>query len=180
MRQVYRLQIIILLGIILSACQMGFGSKENNYSYPPTLEREVQSSGNQEPYPHVYPTFEPYPFKTSIPNTVTIHGKLVIFQPEIARPVEDGLFLVAISKEDAYDLSVPFFDAESTPQAEFDERTGEFYFTNIEPGFYMLAVLTTGTAQVPVLQLDNDIKIIIEVTNKDRNQVIELGYVRLP
>ena len=169
--------LIVLL--LASGCVNGEEKNEISESYrPDSSQTDSFTPAYIEPYPLVYPTFEPYPFKTSEPGTVTVHGTLVIYYPEFSRPIEDGLFLVA--SQDGINTfdGIPKIIVGETPQAEFDERTGEFYFTNINPGRYSLQVLTTGTAQVPVYNNDNT-NVILEITDDDIDTIIELDHVKL-
>lgn len=177
------LSVLICLTLLVASCSSGDTNVTDiqvtvypGSSYPqPGIDSAALTA-----YPS-YPTFEPYPFKTSRPNTATIHGILLIYNPHITRPVEDGLFLVPFA-EDASGgaMGLPQFTVGEVPQAEIDERTGEFYFTNILPGRYMVMVLTTGKAQVPVLNFNDDSFVVIIVDETDMGQTIELNYIRLP
>lgn len=173
----------IFLGIIIfvivgsTGCKTSSPEKSSTPAAYPGSPTENITQG--EPYP-IYPTFEPYPFKTSEPNSVTVHGILLIYNPELARPVDDGLFLVPLENSGSTVNQIPNIVVGSTPQAEIDERTGEFTFVNIKPGLYALMVLTTGTGQVPVYKLNEEAYIILDIKESDLNKIIELSYVRLP
>jgi hypothetical protein len=74
---------------------------------------------------------------------------------------------------------IPSFTIGEVPQADVDERTGEFQFTNIEPGKYIVMVLTIGNAQIPARTNEGNFA-IVDIEESDRNQMIEVDYIRVP
>ena len=142
-------------------------SDSNAYPYPEGTEIEVS------------PT-EPFAFKTSDPGKITVHGILVVFDLFMMAPdPNDAIFLVPIPSGNAVS-TIPLFTMGEVPQAEVDERTGEFYFTNIEPGRYAVVVLTNADAQVPVRNADDSSLAIFTAEESDRDTTIELDIVTLP
>jgi len=172
---------LLVVVIILSGCGQGKTSLSDlqvtiypQSSYPqPGVDSEILTA-----YP-AYPTFEPYPFKTSQPGTVTIHGILLIYNPHLARPIEDGLFLVPLTGDETV-TTIPDFQVGEVPQAEIDERTGEFFFTNVLPGRYIIVVLTTGKMRIPAFNFEDDTYVVVFVEETDIDKTIELNYIRLP
>jgi hypothetical protein len=72
-----------------------------------------------------------YVFKTSEPNTATLHGELLIMDPMLAIPdSKDGLFLVPLTGNEGI-VTIPPFTVGEVPQADVNEITGEFVFVNI-------------------------------------------------
>ncbi len=154
-------------------------SNNDNGAYPPA------SDSNAYPYPppstevEVKP-MEPFAFKPSDPGKITLHGVLIVFDLFMMAPdPNDGIFLVPIPSGNTVS-TIPLFTIGEVPQAEVDERTGEFYFTNIEPGRYAVVVLTNADAQVPARNSDDSSLAIFTVEESDRDAKIELGHVTLP
>ncbi|MEW5871906.1 MAG: hypothetical protein AB1894_21740 [Chloroflexota bacterium] len=126
-------------------------------------------------------TLAPYVFKTSKPGAITVHGKIVVMNPMAWLPdSNDAVFLVPIPSDEQAIMTIPEFKVGEVPQAEVDESTGEFMFTNIEPGQYAVVVLEKSGRQMPVRLLENDSSVIIVLKETDRDQTIELGYLRFP
>ncbi len=177
------LSYLVVFVMMLSGCGQGKTSLSDlqvtiypQSSYPqPGVDSEFLTA-----YP-AYPTFEPYPFKTSQPGTVTIHGILLIYNPHLSRPIEDGLFLVPLNGDESGGVTtIPDFQIGEFPQAEIDERTGEFFFTNILPGRYIVVVWTTGKMRIPAFNFEDDSYVIVFVEETDIDKTIELNYIRLP
>ena len=123
---------------------------------------------------------EPYYFKSSDPNMITIHGVLLVMDPTVMLPdPNDGIFLVPISGGEGI-TTIPSFEMGDVKQADVDERTGEFVFVNVQPGKYAVVVLTTGGAQVPARVYDSGNLAIFDVDDSHRNTVFELEKLRLP
>jgi len=123
---------------------------------------------------------EIYEFKTSEPNLVTLKGRLLITNPMGLLPDEnDGIFLVPLSEDQGNISGIPEFKVGEVPQADVDERVGDFVFTNIEPGQYVLMGLTDGGSQMPASHDDGSI-VVITVAETARNQVIDLGALNFP
>ena len=126
-------------------------------------------------------TLAPYVFKTSQPGAITVHGKLIVMNPMAWLPdSNDAVFLVPIPSDEQAITTIPEFKVGEVPRAEVDESTGEFMFTNIEPGQYAVVVLEKSGRQIPVRLLENDSSAIIVLEETDRDQTIELGYLRFP
>lgn len=144
-------------------------------SYPPP--------SNAYPYPYPSETpLSPYAFTTtSEAGKITIHGNLIVLDFVLMAPgPNDAIFLVPIGGGEGTISTIPYFTMGEVPQAEVDERTGEFYFTNIEPGQYAVVVLTTGDAQIPVRKWEDSTLAIFRFAEEDRDQTIELGDLTLP
>ena len=122
------------------------------------------------------PMGTPYVFKTSEPGTTTLHGLLLVTNPNVMLPdPNDALFLVPLAGEGV--MSIPPFEVGTVPQAEVDERTGEYTFTNIQPGQYALVVLVVGGTQVPATFYKDGSLAIVKIEEKDRDQTIELDEI---
>jgi hypothetical protein len=76
--------------------------------------------------------------------------------------------------------TIPPFEVGDVPQAEVDERTGEFYFTNIDPGRYVIVVLTKGGTQLPARFYEQGNIAIIILQDTEKGTTIELEYLSLP
>jgi len=93
----------------------------------------------------------------------------------------DAIFMVPIPGSDQGGASsIPSFTVGEVPQAEVDERTGDFVFTNLDPGQYAIVVLTTGRAQIPTRFNKNGNLAIINLQETDRDHTIELENLCLP
>lgn len=126
------------------------------------------------------PTLEPYAFKTSEPGTVTLDGILAVMDPLVLMPAsDDAVYLVALTSGEGAPSTIPPIEKGKTPQAEVDERTGEFRFTNIAPGQYAVVIVTLGGSEVPARNFDTGNFAIIKVTEADLNQIIDLGNLML-
>lgn len=125
------------------------------------------------------PTLKPYVFRTSKDNMVTIHGFLFVADPELGMPdANDAIFLVPLPEGDGVTM-IPTFRIGDVPQADVDERTGEFVFTDIEPGRYIVMVHTIGNTQIPARTEDGSFA-IFTITETDRNQTVDVNYLRVP
>jgi hypothetical protein len=153
-------------------------NQNSNGAYPPPDSSAYPSPQNTEV--DVSPSIEPFAFKTSDSGKITVHGILVVFDLFMMAPdADDGVFLVPIPSGNTIS-TIPLFKIGEVPQAEVDERTGEFYFTNIEPGRYAVVVLTSADAQVPVRYADDASLAIFTSEEADRDTTIELDIVTLP
>jgi len=131
--------------------------------------------------PGTVPSMEPYIFRTPEPGTASVHGELLVLDPNLMVPdPDDGIFFVPLSGGNGDISTIPFFAVGEVPQAEVDERTGEYMFTDIEPGQYAVVVLTRGGAQVPARFFQDGTLAIIEIKQSDRNQLIELDDLSIP
>ncbi len=157
----------LLAVLVLAACQ---GAE----STPP---RDV--SVNDIQVSITSPTLEPYQFGTSEKGTATVHGNLLVLNPMSLIPAEeDAIYLVPLLDENI--TTVPNFEPGTVPQAEVDERTGEFLFTNLQPGQYAVVVITKGDSQVPTRFFQKNEYAIFTIDNSQLDTVIELGNLSLP
>jgi hypothetical protein len=165
-----------MIVLILSGCQSKAIPITNTPTLIPTETAIVQESSSDI----TMAGLEPYDFKVSDPGFITIKGYLVVFDPSTTLPdPNDAIFLVPMP-EDAGVVTIPPFTVGEVPQAEVDERTGNFVFTNIEPGQYAVVVLTMGQAQMPARYVDDGSLAIIKFSEADRDQVIKLEYIGIP
>lgn len=126
------------------------------------------------------PTLEPYVFQTSTPGTVTLQGVLAVTDPMVLMPASDNaIYLVALAGGEGSPSTIPPIEKGKTPQADVDERTGEFRFTNIQPGQYAVVILTLGGSEVPARDYETGNFAIITITEADLNQIIDLGALML-
>ena len=127
------------------------------------------------------PTLEPYPFKTSQPGNATLHGNLVVLDPSTLPDQNDAIFLVPIDQSNVGVLTIPQFTKGEVPQAEVDERSGEFMFTDIKVGRYVVVVLTAGGAQIPARTMDGSRGlVVVNVDDTFLNKITEIGKMSLP
>jgi hypothetical protein len=126
------------------------------------------------------PTMEPYSFITSQPDAVSIHGFLLVMDPRVMLPdPNDAIFLVPLQSNEGIS-SIPPFKVGEVPQADVDERTGEYMFTDIQPGQYAIVILTMGGAQVPARFYDKGDLAIIKVSESDIGKTVEIDELSLP
>jgi hypothetical protein len=122
---------------------------------------------------------ESYAFRTSIPDTATLHGKLLVMDPDNAMPASnDAIYLVPLSADQQVIMveSIPF---DKALQADVDERTGEFVFTDVQPGKYIIMIVTIYDGQMLVRTLDGNFA-VIDVNDLDLGQTIELDSLKVP
>jgi hypothetical protein len=156
----------IFLVLFITACQ----------GTTPTPDREISASDVQI---IVATPTEPFPFKTSEPGTVAAHGMLLVLDPMTLVPApDDAIYLVEIPE--AGISSIPQFEEGTVPQAEVDETTGEFMFTNLVPGHYAVVVVTRGGAQIPSRYFETGNFAIFKVEESQADTVLELGKLSLP
>jgi hypothetical protein len=166
--------LILLVVGFLSACRSSTTPDDTQHN--PSVEVvDVQVTVSSSPAP----TSAPYVFKTSAPGTSTIHGVLIVSNPWTSVPKDDGLYLAPFEDQDINVTTLPLFVEDEVPQAEVDESTGEFVFTNIKPGRYVLAVVSSSGAQAPASRSDGGL-VIINVTDADINKVVDAGTVMFP
>ena len=167
------ISICLFFTLLLAACQQDVATS------PPTQIEilDIQITGQPGPAP----TLEHYVFKTSEPGTVSIHGLLNVMDPMMMLPdPNDAIFLVPLELEGAGPATIPNFVVGEVPQADVDERNGEFMFTNIQPGRYAVIVLTISGSQIPARTFFDGNLAIITVEDSDRGDTIELGDLSLP
>jgi uncharacterized protein (DUF2141 family) len=91
---------------------------------------------------------------------------------------DDAIYLVPLP--DAGISTIPHFEKGTVPQAEVDETTGEFMFTNIQPGSYAVVVVTKSVAQIPARFYPTGNYAIINVEASQVDTTIELDKLSLP
>jgi len=178
----YRIFLAILLFSLfpLTGCQ---SPEEQSQVEIPTQDLE-----HKDPYADPYldtqtsyqpPTLVPYVFRTSNAGTVTIHGTLFVLDPVLASPdPNDAIFLVPLPEGEGVTM-MPSFQIGEVPQADVDERTGEFVFTDIEPGQYVVMVYTTANAKLPARNEAGGF-VIIKIEEENRDQTVEVEYLQIP
>lgn len=161
---------IFLFGQFLTGCQRF----SNNKSDITVLKVDVATQ------PVNSSTMEPYVFKTSEPGKITLHGVLFVKDPMSVAPApDDSIFFVPLADGGIGLSTIPAFEVGQVPQAEVDERTGEFVFTNIDPGTYAVVVITINGLQVPARIYSSGNLAIITVKEAERGKVIEIGDLKL-
>jgi len=126
------------------------------------------------------PTHEPYIFKTSQPGTATLKGILAVLDPVVMMPApDDAIYLVPLEDGEQGPSTVPPIEKGKTPQADVDERTGEFVFTNIKPGQYAVVVITLGGSEIPVRVFETNNLAIVTIQESDLDNTIDLGHLAL-
>ena len=126
-------------------------------------------------------TEEAYVFKTSQPGYFTIMGRLTVIDPMLMFPdLDDGLYLVSMDGQEGDLSTIPQFEKGTVPQAEVDETTGDFTFTNIEPGQYAVVVLTMNGEQVPARFYESESLAILTLEEGDESKKLDLGYLLFP
>lgn len=169
--KIFTLTIIGLL--LLTACQAEATSVVSS-------ELEIQIQPTASPV-LANPTMEAFVFATSDDGFITLHGLLVVRDPLTILPgPDDAIYLVPMDSEDEGVTGIPQFIEGEVPQAEVDERTGEFVFVNIEPGKYAVVVLTKGGSQIPTRSMDDGTYSIFTFTIEQQDQNVELGSLSLP
>ena len=172
-KYLYLVLIIIFMGQIIG-CSEGNTSKIDNGDVKIV---SVQTTVQQENYP----TWENYKFITSEPNKVTLHGKLLVTNPDNVLPADNNaIYLAQLNEDGATIASIPLVDLSTAPQADVDERTGEFVFANINPGHYAVIVLTTTGVQMPARRYGDSGLAIYRINDDDKGKIIELGSLSLP
>lgn len=165
--------IILSLLIIFTACKANTTATVSVDSELVVISTEAPGSGN--------PTMEPYEFATSRDGFVTLHGLLVVRDPLTIVPgPDDAIYLVPMDSDGEGVTGIPQFTVGEVPQAEVDERTGEFVFIDVEPGNYAVVVLTKSGSQIPTRIMDDGTYSIFTFTVEQQDQTIELGNLSLP
>jgi len=145
-----------------------------------TIDTTVVASQSPVHAPVTSPTVEEYTLKKSDPGMITVHGTLLVMDPTVMLPdPNDGIFLVPLSSGDAISTIPPFVVGE-VPQADVDERTGEFVFINLQPGKYAVVVLTRAGAQIPARIYEKDSLAIFDLDESHTDKIFEIDYLSLP
>ena len=129
------------------------------------------------------PTWTPYIFKTSEAGSISIHSFLLVPDPMFALPdpsTNDAIFLVPLPSGEENVSALPKFNVGEVPQAETNETTGEFMFTNIFPGKYLVMVITSGGSQIPARFNESGNLAVISVEESDIGQTKQLEYLVIP
>jgi len=122
-----------------------------------------------------------YVFITSEPETVTLHGELIVLDPKGFIPNSNGaIFLVTLAGSDNSLATIPPFVVGEVPMADVDVTTGEFVFHSIQPGQYAVVILTSEEMQIPSRRYNDGSYVIFTIDESDKGNVIELGYITLP
>ena len=167
------LRILCIFCVILIGCSKGPEATDVSSISVSDVHVTIQ--------PGTVSTMEPYIFKTSEPETATIHGILLVLDPQVMIPdPNDAIFMPQLSEGDESITTIPRFETGDVLQAEVDERTGEFVFVNIQPGHYAIVVLTTQGLQIPAKYHENGNLAIVIIEESDIATTIELGYLRFP
>jgi len=144
------------------------------------IENVVNQPPTDDSFPS-NPTMEPYEFAESDTGYITLHGLIVVRDPLSMLPApDDAVYLVPVGAEGQGVSGIPQFTVGEVPQADVDERTGEFVFVNIEPGKYAIVVVTKGGAQIPTRSMEDGSYSIITFTAAEIDQFVELGSLSLP
>jgi len=126
------------------------------------------------------PTVEPYVFRTSASGAITVHGTMIVLDPMTIVPApNDSIFLVEIPADQPI-AGIPQFTEGTVPQADVDERVGEFIFTDIQPGQYAVVVITLGGAQIPARFQTTQTYAIFTLESSQVDTTVEIGNLTLP
>jgi hypothetical protein len=172
-KKTWKLLTLLLILFILTACQQAKVSPTPNIGI---IDIQVTNA------PRFLPTaMEPYKFRISQPGTATLHGNLVVLDPTTLPTQNDAIYLVPIDQENPGVLTIPQFTEGEVPQADVNEPTGEFMFTDIKPGRYMVVIITIGGAQIPARTMDESHNlVVIKVDETFLDQITEIGTMTLP
>ena len=117
--------------------------------------------------------------KKSKNGLVTLQGTLLVTDPDNAMPAPDNAIYLVPLPADEMVISIPVIPTDKPIQASVDNRTGEFVFTNIQPGKYIVIVLTIYNGQIPA-HTENGALAVVNVEESDRNKTIQLNYLKVP
>lgn len=117
---------------------------------------------------------------TPMADAATIYGQLMLLDPTVIAPQEDGLYLVPVDADSDQMMVVPMVVEGEALQAQVDETTGNFVFTNVDVGHYILvAIIETGQERT-VHRLGTNEAILPVVDEEDLGKAIDLGICSLP
>jgi len=182
MKQITKVISLVIGVIVLAGCAAESSPVSTTQIIPSLVlvtENPYPAPG-LTPYPSnrvALPTRATYIFKTSEPGKVTIHGELLAADPENLPDPNDAIFLVVVPDDQV--TTIPSFITDGAVQADVNEATGEFVFSNIKPGFYAIVVKTVTNAQIPARREDGGF-VILRIKEDDRDQTIDVGYIRIP
>jgi len=166
------LWVIFLLSLIAA---LTAGCRKNEVSSSDLAVTDIKLTPGAIP-----PTIPPYVFATSRPGYASVHGQLAVMSPLTVLPKPDGIYLVPVEDVITAPAAIPAFVEGEVPQADVDERTGEFVVPNVEPIRYILVVTTVNGVNVPARTMDMASLVLVDVKQTDINGVIELGMIRVP
>jgi hypothetical protein len=169
-----KLLTLLLILFFLTACQ------RTEVSLTPNIEIiDIQVTNVPISLPT---TSEPYIFRTSQPGTAMLHGNLVVLDPSMMLPAHnDAIYLVPIDQDSPDVSAIPQFTEGEVPQADVDERTGEFMFTDIKAGRYVVVIVTMGGAKIPARAMDESRNlVVVKVDETYLNKITEIGTMSLP
>ena len=179
-RKAIKFLLVALILMSFVGCS-GVESQANNNANEVVIKEITQVVANNNGTTNLPTLPEKYIFATSEPGYATVHGVLNVMDPIMMLPdPDDGIFLVPLDMSGGNVVTIPPFTKGDVPQAEVDETTGEFVFTNIDPGRYAVVVLTKSGSQVPAKYLEKGSLVIFTVTKADIGAIVELGQLRLP
>jgi hypothetical protein len=193
--------VVIILALLLSACQVtspqtppttdtqayppsGSTDSSKNPAYPAPGQADPSSaSAYPDPanplFSQPVPGVSDYIFKASVSGTASLHGVMNVIDITVAQPDNnDAIFLVPLPENNV--STIPQFTVGEVPQADVNEMTGEFMFTNVQPGLYAVVVVLKSGVQMPAFFIEDGKLAIVRVTEEDLNQVIELNNLRIP
>ncbi len=177
--------VLLFLSLVIAALSSGCTQDKTTTIDSITVETTQPEDVPPGSYPppttiNAYPApGEEYVFRSSVPGTATIHGLLLVMDPDQSIPdPNDGLFLVPLPESEGV-VMLPTFVVGEVPQADVNEVTGEFVFTDITPGRYVMMVLTIHQAQIPVRTADGSFA-IYTISEDDLDTVIEVQNLRIP
>jgi hypothetical protein len=180
-----KIRFLFFLGclIVLTACRPASVTTSTPAPTPPIIINVLPSSTPVPNGPNAQPASiqqqEPYHFKSSNPGFVTVEGLLLVIDPNLALPdANDAIFLVPLNSKEGI-VTIPEFVIGEVPQADVDERTGDFRFTNIVPGRYAVVVLTTGGSQIPARFFESGSLAIFNIEESDIDTTIKLDHLQL-
>ena len=168
-----KLLTLLLIMFFLTACQQTKVSPTPNIGI---IDIQVTNVPMSLPT-----TMEPFIFKTSQPGTATLHGNLVVLSPSTLPAQNDAIYLVPIGQGSPSVSGIPQFTEGEVPQADVDERTGEFMFTDIKADRYVVVVVTMGGAQIPARVMDESRNlVVVKVDETFLDKITEIGTMSLP
>jgi hypothetical protein len=122
----------------------------------------------------------PTPTRTPRSDAAVVQGVLLLTNPAMVAPMEDGVYLVPIETGEGIAMVMPVIDPETSIQAEVDEVTGQFVFAEVPAGLYALVALADTGQQLSIREFPTGDSLILTVEETDLGQVIDLATVRLP
>ena len=172
-KKTWKLLTLLLILFFFTACQQTKVSPTPNIGI---IDIQVTNVSRSLPT-----TMEPYKFRTSQPGTATLHGNLVVLDPTTLPAQNDAIYLVPIDQDNPGVLAIPQFTEGEVPQADVNEPTGEFMFTDIKPGRYVVVIVTIGGAQIPARAMNESRNlVVVNVDETFLDKITEIGTMSLP